>query len=143
MQTLDGFFEGHSVPVNEKLSELFLQLHISEKTGRGIPIITNKYGKKAIAINENTIVITIPFNRINDVGDKVGDKSLNKSQIRVLAEIRNNPNITKSQLMIKCELGKTSIDKNIKVLKDKHYIKRQGSNKTGYWEILDKKTNVS
>ena len=23
MQTLDGFFEGHSVPVNEKLSELF------------------------------------------------------------------------------------------------------------------------
>ena len=28
MQTLDGFFEG----------QLFLQLHISEKTGRGIPI---------------------------------------------------------------------------------------------------------
>ena len=145
MQTLDGFFEGHSVPVNEKLSELFLQLHISEKTGRGIPTIVNKYGKEAIAINENTIVVTIPFNRINDVGNKVGNKVgkkvgnklLNKSQIRVLAEIRNNPNITKSQLMIKCDLGKTSIDKNIKVLKDKHYIKRQGSNKTGYWEILE------
>ncbi|MBO8413986.1 MAG: hypothetical protein IAC78_00680 [Firmicutes bacterium] len=137
MQTLDGFFEGHSVPVNEKLSELFLQLHISEKTGRGIPTIVNKYGKEAIAINENTIVVTIPFNRINDVGNKVGNKLLNKSQIRVLAEIRNNPNIIKSQLMIKCDLGKTSIDKNIKVLKDKHYIKRQGSNKTGYWEILE------
>ena len=53
----------------------------------------------------------------------MGDKLLNKSQIRVLAKIRNNLNITKSQLMIKCELGKTSIDKNIKVLKDKHYIK--------------------
>ena len=137
MQTLDGFFEGHSVPVNEKLSELFLQLHISEKTGWGIPTIVNKYGKEAIAINENTIVVTIPFNRINDVGNKVGNKFLNKSQIRVLAEIRNNPNITKSQLMIKCDLGKTSIDKNIKVLKDKHYIKRQGSNKTGYWEVLE------
>ncbi len=73
MQTLDGFFEGHSVPVNEKLSELFLQLHISEKTNRGIPTITNKYGKKAIAINENTIVVTIPFNRINEVGNKVGN----------------------------------------------------------------------
>ena len=137
MQTLDAFFEGHSVPVNEKLSELFLQLHISEKTGRGIPTILNKYGKEAIAINENTIVVTIPFNRINDVGNKVGNKFLNKSQILVLAEIRNNPNITKSQLMIKCDLGKTSIDKNIKVLKDKHYIKRQGSNKTGYWEVLE------
>lgn len=45
------------------------------------------------------------------MGDKVGDKSksndLSISQIKVLAEIRNNPNITKPQLMIKCELGKT------------------------------------
>ena len=34
LQTLDGFFKGHSIPVNEKLSEIFLQLHISEKTSR-------------------------------------------------------------------------------------------------------------
>ena len=74
------------------------------------------------------------------MGDKVGDKSksnaLSISQIKVLAEIRNNPNITKPQLMIKCELGKTSIDNIIRILKDKGYIKRVGSNKTGYWEIL-------
>lgn len=31
LQTKAGFFRGHSVPVNEKLSEIFLQLHISEK----------------------------------------------------------------------------------------------------------------
>lgn len=37
LQTKAGFFRGHSVPVNEKLSEIFLQLHISEKTGRGNP----------------------------------------------------------------------------------------------------------
>ena len=74
------------------------------------------------------------------MGDKAGDKSksntLNISQIKVLAEIRNNRNITKPQLMIKCELGKTSIDMIIKTLKDKGYIKRIGSNKTGYWEVL-------
>lgn len=34
-QTMEGFFSGESVPVNEKLSEIFLQLHISEKSGRG------------------------------------------------------------------------------------------------------------
>ena len=32
-QTMEGFFLGVSVPVNEKLSEIFLQLHISEKSG--------------------------------------------------------------------------------------------------------------
>lgn len=37
LQTLNGFYEGHSIPVNDKLSEMFLQLHISEKTGRRSP----------------------------------------------------------------------------------------------------------
>ena len=46
LQTIEGFYEGHSIPVNDKLSEIFLQLHISEKTGRCIPTIVSKYGKK-------------------------------------------------------------------------------------------------
>lgn len=67
---------------------MFLQLHISEKTGRGVPTIISKYGKRSIKISNNTIIVTIPFNRINKVGDKVGDKmgdkSLNNSEIKVL-----------------------------------------------------------
>ena len=107
-------------------------------------MITNKYGKEAIKISENNIIVTIQFNRINKVGSKVSNKVgnklnsdlLNTSQVKVLAKIRNNPNITKSQLMIKCDLGKTSIDNIIKTLKNRNYIKRVGSNKTGYWEVL-------
>ena len=57
---------------------MFLQLHISEKTGRGVPTIISKYGKKSIKISNNTIIVTIPFNRINKVGDKVGDKAGDK-----------------------------------------------------------------
>lgn len=134
LQTKAGFFRGHSVPVNEKLSEIFLQLHISEKTGRGIPVISSEYGEGAFDFSDNNITVTIPFNFINEVGDKVGDKSLNDSQTRVLAEIRNNPNITKPQLMIIRHLGKTSIDKIVSVLKEKGYIERIGSNKSGYWK---------
>ncbi len=102
-----------------------------------IPTIVSKYGKGSIKVNENNIIVTIPFNRINEVGDKANVCSLNSSQIKVLAEIGNNPDITKPQLVIKCELGKMSIDQIIKVLKDKSYIKRIGSNKAGYWKILD------
>ena len=43
LQTINGFYEGHFVPVNDYLSEMFLQLHISEKTGRGVPTIISKY----------------------------------------------------------------------------------------------------
>ena len=134
LQTIEGFYEGHSIPVNDKLSEIFLQLHISEKTVRGIPTIVLKY-EKVIALKDNNIIITFPFNRINNVSDNVGDKTLNISAIKVLAEIRNNPNITKPQLMIKCDLGKTSIDNIIKKLKGMNYIERIGANKNGYWKV--------
>ena len=97
LQTNVGFFRGHSVPVNEKLSEIFLQLHISKKTGRGIPVISSEYGEGAFDFSDNDITVTIPFNFVNEAGDKVGDKTLNDSQTRVLAEIRNNPNITKKR----------------------------------------------
>lgn len=67
----------------------------------------------------------------------MGNKKLNNSQIKVLAEIRNNPNITMQQLMPLCELGKTSIDNSISTLKKLDYIERIGSNKTGYWKVLE------
>ncbi len=147
-QTLEGFFAGESVPVNKKLSEIFLQLHISEKTGRGVPIITHRYGREAYEFRENSIVVTIPFNWINVMGDKVGNKvgnkednkigahALNHTQVRILAELRNNPNITKAYLMKKLKLGKTSIDNGLAILKKYGYVERVGSRKTGYWKVL-------
>ena len=145
LQTLEGFYKGHSIPINDKLSELFLQLHISEKTGRGIPKIINVYGKEAIEVTDNNVIVTISLNRTqenitkmgNKVGNKVGNKKMNNSQIKVLSEIRNNPNITKQQLMLVCELGKTSIDNIIATLKKLGYIERVGSNKTGYWKVIE------
>ena len=65
-QTMEGFFAGESVPVNKRLSDIFLQLHISERTGRGVPRITEVYGRDRIKFNENSIVVTIPFDRLDD-----------------------------------------------------------------------------
>ena len=137
-QTMEGFFAGESVPVNRKLSEIFLQLHISEKTGRGVPLITERYGKEAYEFRENSIVVTIPFRWINKVGDKVGDKNshLTQTQASILTEIRNDPDITKPELAEKLKLGKTTVDKGIAVLKQRGFIERVGSNKSGYWKAL-------
>lgn len=83
-QTMEGFFAEESVPVNKKLSEILLQLHISEKTGRGVPKITQRYGREAYEFRENSIVVRIPFNWINVMGDKgkSEDNSLTNTQIR-------------------------------------------------------------
>ncbi|MDD7181281.1 MAG: MarR family transcriptional regulator [Candidatus Enterosoma sp.] len=117
-------------------------LHISEKTGRGIPVISSEYGEGAFDFSDNDITVTIPFNFINEMGNKVGNKvgnkteehGLNDSQTKVLAEIRNNPNITKKELTVVCRLGRTSIDNAIAVLRKRGFIERVGSNKSGYWK---------
>ena len=104
-------------------------MHISEKTGRGVPIVTQRYGRNAYEFRDNSIIVTIPFNWMNVMGDKAGDKAgnkegnknhehgLNQTQVRILAEIRNNPNITKARLMELLDLGKTTIDRGVSVLK--------------------------
>ena len=144
-QTMEGFFLGESVPVNEKLSEIFLQLHISEKSGRGIPTIVETYGKDAITFRENSIVVTIPFNRLHKLGEKVGKKLgeintdrpvLNARRQTILIEMKQNPYISKKELSVKLGISETAIDKNIAFLRKNGFLERIGKTKGGYWQVL-------
>ena len=61
-QTMDGFLRGESVPVNEKLSEIFLQLHISEKSGRGVRELHREFIPDVVHTNNfDTIVSRLFF----------------------------------------------------------------------------------
>ena len=64
-QTLEGFYAGRSIPVNSGLSDIILQLHISERSGRGIPKIVGTYGRENINIEEKSITVTIPYEEEN------------------------------------------------------------------------------
>ena len=141
-QDVSGFYSGSSLPVNEVLASIFLQLRISERSGRGVPKIVSIYGKESIKIEKNRITVTIPFNKINVnsfeiVSDKVYHKVTNKTEDIIIAIIRDNPNITVNQLMIKTSLSEPGVKKNLKQLKEKGIIERVGSNKTGYWKIKE------
>ena len=139
-QTMEGFYLGESVPVNDKLSEIFLQLHISEKSGRGVPKIIEVYGKDVFTFREQSIVVTIPFKRIHNpqigLGNKTGNKTpLNERRSQILSEMRNNPNITTAQLMIILGCAETTVENNISFLRKNGYIERIGSKKTGWWKV--------
>ena len=141
-QDESGFYSGSSLPVNEVLASIFLQLRISERSGRGVPKIVSIYGKESIKIEKNRITVTIPFNKINVnsfeiVSDKVYHKVTNKTEDIIIDIIRDNPNITVNQLMIKTSLSEPGVKKNLKQLKEKGIIERVGSNKTGYWKIKE------
>lgn len=51
--------------------------------------------------------------------------------------IRDNPNITVAQIMAKTDLSEIGVKKNLKKLKEKNIIKRMGTNKKGYWEMIE------
>lgn len=138
-QDIEGFYSGASIPVNEILASIFLQLRISESSGRGVPKIVSKYGKDSIKIEKNRIIVTIPFNKINvnsfEITSSNTSKKLNKSQETIIKLIRNNPNITIPQIMIETNLAAVSVKKNLKILKDYKIVERVGSNNGGYWKI--------
>ena len=130
---------GVSVPVNRKLSDIFLQLHISERSGRGVPQITSVYGREAFEFRDNSIVVTIPFDIMKAETDEViedNEKKLNDTQQKILAEMRKNSQITQPQLMEILNIGKTAVQKNITYLRENGYIKREGANKNGIWKVL-------
>lgn len=135
------------MPVNEKLSEIFAQLRISDKSGRGVPKIVESYTRNAFQFRDNSIVVTIPFDSIRKVGNEVGNKvgnntiatrkhGLNSTRERILSEMRHNRNITKAELVVLIGISDTAIDNNIRCLRNNGFIKRIGENKNGYWEVI-------
>ena len=118
-QTVEGFFAGESAPVNQKLSDIFLQLHISERSGRGVPKITELYGEDCIELRENSIVVTIPFDRLETkVYAPVGDENVpdKEDKLVLILKFCHEP---KSVLEIADYLGykdKRSVRKYLNVL---------------------------
>lgn len=64
------------------------------------------------------------------VGDKT-DAKLTLNRMRMISEVRNNPNITSGQLANILGISMTAVEKNIGFLKDNGYIERIGPNKKG------------
>lgn len=110
--------------------------------GEALSVITSRYGKDAFEFRENSIVVRVPFRWVNTMqdtgtgqqGNPKTEVRLSETQRKMLAEIRNNPNVTKRQLQSLLGVGKTTVDNGIAALKRAGLIQRVGSNKSGYWE---------
>ena len=110
-QTVEGFYEGESVPVNEALSRIFIMLHITEHTGRGVPRITEVYGRETIRIKENSILVTIPYERLGDEVYAQDDVQVIDKNAQVDAQV--DVQIKKDQdaiVLLFCDTPKTMLE---------------------------------
>ncbi len=114
------------------------QLNLIEQTGHGVPLIVSKYGRNVFEITDNFITVTIPYAAFSSThsNGSLTKIELTKSEQKVLNALKENINITVAKLGELLDIKQTAINVAIKGLKEKGLIKRVGSNKTGYWEIL-------
>lgn len=147
-QTISGFFAGKSKPRCNELAEIFLQLRISERSGRGVSKIVDTYGKDSIEIADDFIKVTIPFSKERSFGmslteqkdeQKSEQKHLTqKERIKLIitTEIRHNASITTNQMMELTGLKKTAVQNYLRELTQEGKIRHVGGKKGGYWEVI-------
>ena len=160
-QDLEGFFNGVSIPVNEALASIFLQLRLSERSGRGVPKIVEAYGRSAIRIEKNFIVITIPFNKIDAAPFEMGDVQerdlkatendpvndlvsdpVNDLANSVLEILMKYPNYSYAQIASSVQKSEATVKRTIAKLKKANKIRRVGPDKGGHWEIITEETEA-
>ena len=61
---LKVFLPGNQFRSTRNCRIFFFSFIISERSGRGVPKITELYGEDCIELRENSIVVTIPFERL-------------------------------------------------------------------------------
>lgn len=136
--TKEEFLKGYSFPINPELMRVFKDLDLVEQLGTGIIRILKSYDENVYEFTPNFIRVNFKYNNYKDlVENNLGNSfTLNETQIKIISLITENSEITQKELIEKLNVSRTTVTDNLKILKGNGYIKRVGSNKTGYWKII-------
>ncbi len=84
--------------------------------------------------NENDFTIEFRGVDRNQTGEINGE--ITKEEFAVLTVFKENKNAKKDEVVSQTGLSSRTVDRIIKLLKEKELIKRVGSNKNGYWDVM-------
>ena len=84
--------------------------------------------------NENDFTIEFSREDRNQIGEISGE--ITKEEFEVLAVFKENKNAIKNEVIKNTGLSSRTIDRIINSLKEKELLKRIGSNKNGYWDVM-------
>ena len=132
---------------NRRIGEFLKELHLTEGRNTGFKKILDAIRDNGSPLpefetdNDRSYFITrihvheaFLQNEAND-GAINGAINLSKNEHAILAAISANPHVSRSVLILTLGIGKGTIDRSMKMLKEKGILQRIGSNKTGYWQI--------
>lgn len=142
--TKDEFFNGISKPVNEEFAKIFMQLGYMEQSGKGVPTIVSKYGKDAYRFGSSFIQCILPYNILDKVKQdallgKNATKNatkLTKTENNIVEIMRDNSDISLSEIAKRLGKDVSTIKRATKVLKDRGIVRRIGTTRVGHWEVV-------
>ena len=131
---------------NPIIADVFQRLDFMERRGSGFKKIYETLNDKnnvKFYSDKNDFKVTLYNENYTKENEKVtGDfteklsEKLSENQQKMLKIIAENSGITQNELSLKLNVSRTSIIKNVKILKEKGIIERVGSDRKGYWKIL-------
>lgn len=129
---------------NPNIARFLHEYDYVQEFGEGIDRMFNEMaaaGLPAPEYRDNAFMLnaTIRNGAINEANGAIngvinGAINLSSTEQAVLTVIKKNPKITKPEMQKETSLGKGTIDRAIKALKENGLIERIGSNKAGYWK---------
>ena len=86
---------------------------------------------------ENTKTsFSFTFIRSNDTTNDTTNDTIKNRQSDIISLIKKTPSITRKEIAQTLNISEPTVARDLKMLQEIGAIKRNGPNKTGYWEIL-------
>ncbi len=139
----EDFLRGFSAPTHPELMRIFKDLDLVEQLGTGVIRILKTYDKDVYEFSDNFIRVNFKFRNAEDlpnipknIGINDSQNNLTETQNNIIKLIKDDSKISQVEISNKLDINKSTVMRNLNSLKEKGYIKRIGSTKSGKWEIL-------
>ena len=125
-QSKEDFFSCSSMPRNRELMRVFKDVGLVEQLGSGMSRILKEYDKSIFHISEHFIKVEFPFSLPKD----------NLEIMKALELLEKNASVTAKQMADQMDISTRKVSRIIKELKERGKIIRVGSDRKGYWKII-------
>lgn len=152
MLPLKDIYEGGvSKARNPKMQNMLRMIGYGENLGSGFPMILSAWKEAGwgVPVLENRlevdeVALVLPIKRIkgsdlkSDPKNRKSDPKKLSPQERldtIIAHIKGNPSITREEIADMIGVGRTTILKDLRILKEQYGVRYEGPSKTGKWVI--------
>ncbi len=141
---------GNSKARNPKIQNMLRMIGFGENVGSGFPKIIaawkeTNWGEPQLLnkldVDEVELVLPVPSTKSSGAGVSEGvsnrvPNGVSDTAKTIYAHIKDNPNITRNDLANLTGISLKNVQKHINRLKELGFIRRIGSTRLGYWEII-------